>query len=333
MTSAPLLLAGPSSRPLEKEAYAEAARLLCRSVPHPPGEAGGCHDCRRVELGEHPDLQVAAPESDRHVHVPKYEGQSGGGKETTIPTALVRAIVAEAARRPYEGSCRVILLLDVDRTEGAAFSALLKVLEEPPPAARFILTATRPRLLPETILSRVVLRTMREKTRAETVSLLRRGGLSAEEAAARAAFLPGDPDSAAALDLEAARQERDDLLEALSGLLLEGSPGWGVILASRLAGDDAAEAAGRLGLAARLLRDAAVAAFDPAGEGVVHRERFGDLERLGQRSRLDLLELAARALDLASSLPESRRNPKLAVEAFVYSLVPLEPVAAGGEGR
>ena len=330
MTSAPLLLAGPLSRPLEKEAYAEASRLLCRSAPHPPDQREGCHDCRRVADREHPDLQVAAPESSRHVHVPKYEGQSGG-KETTIPTALIRAIVAEVARRPYEGACRAILLLDVDRTEGAAFSALLKVLEEPPPAARFILTATRPRLLPETILSRVVVRTLREMSRPETVQALRRRGLSAEDAAARAAFVPGDPDSAAALDLEAARHERDALLEALSGLLIDGSAAWGVILASHIAGDDATEAASRLGLLARLLRDAAVATVDPAGEGVVHRERFDDLERLGHRSRLDLLELASRALDLASNLPESRRNPKLATEAFVYSLVaPERAMVTGG---
>ena len=263
MTSAPLLLAGPLSRPLEKEAYAEASRLLCRSAPHPHDQREGCHDCRRVADREHPDLA----ETGHQIH----------------------------------------------------------------PAGRFILTATRPRLLPETILSRVVVRTLREMSRPETVQALRRRGLSAEDAAARAAFVPGDPDSAAALDLEAARHERDALLEALSGLLIDGSAAWGVILASHIAGDDATEAASRLGLLARLLRDAAVATVDPAGEGVVHRERFDDLERLGHRSRLDLLELASRALDLASNLPESRRNPKLATEAFVYSLVaPERAMVTGG---
>ena len=67
-------------------------------------------------------------------------------------------LAADASRLPYEGARRVLVLLDVDRTEAAAFSALLKVLEEPPSRARFVLTATRPRLLPPTILSRVVLR-------------------------------------------------------------------------------------------------------------------------------------------------------------------------------
>lgn len=332
MTSAPLLLAGAVSRQLEREAYAEASRLLCRSAPHPPEDAGACHDCRRVGEKEHPDLLVAAPESHRHVHAPAFEGQSGG-KETTIPTALIRAVVAEAARRPYEGDCRAILLLDVDRTEGAAFSALLKVLEEPPPATRFILTATRPRLLPETILSRVVVRTLREMPRRETAEALERLGMSAEEATARAAFVPGDPETAAALDLDSARKERDELLEAVSGLLLDGSPAWGVILASRLPAEDAAATAARLGLLARLFRDAAVAAIDPAGETVVHRERFDDLERLGQKSRLDLLDLAGQALDLASILPESRRNPKLAAEAFALSLVAPATPAAAGESR
>ncbi|KAA0254926.1 MAG: hypothetical protein EDX89_07535 [Acidobacteria bacterium] len=330
-----LLLAGPGSRRLERAALAHAARLLCRKAglaghPGPEAEAA-CPDCRRTARREHPDLSIAAPESRRRSNVPAFE-ESSGSRETTIPTALVRAIAADAARLPYEGARRVVVLLDVDRTEAAAFSALLKTLEEPPERTRFVLTATRARRLPTTILSRVVLTTLAGTPRAETARLLASRGMPAEEADARTAFVPDDADEAAALDLAGARQERDGLLEALSGTLLTGSAGWAVTLAARLSGDDPAEAARRLGLLALLLRDAAAASVDPAGRHVVHRERYRDLARLGEAGGPALLDAARQALDLAGALSDSRRQPRLAAEAFALSLLPEAHVAARGSG-
>lgn len=319
-----LLLAGPGSRRLEQAALAHAARLLCRSkglAGHEgPDAETACPDCRRSARREHPNLSIAAPESRRRSNVPAFE-ESAGSRETTIPTALVRAIASDAARLPYEGTRRVVVLLDVDRTEAAAFSALLKTLEEPPERTRFVLTATRARRLPTTILSRVVLVPLTGTAREETARLLTARGIPAEEADARTAFVPDDADDAAGLDLAAARLERDGLLEALSGTLLSGSAGWAVTLASRLSGDDPPEAARRLGLLALLLRDAAAAAVDPAGRHVVHRERYRDLARLGEVDGETLLAAAGRALDLAGALADSRRQPRLAAEAFALGLL------------
>lgn len=320
-----LLLAGPGSLRLEKAALEHARHLLCRhggaEGHRSPEEESACSDCRRALRREHPDLVVAAPQARRRANVPAFE-EGAGSKETTIPTALVRALVADAARAPYEGDRRVVVLLDVDRTEPAAWSALLKVLEEPPPRARFVLTATRARRLPTTILSRVVVAQMKGTPREETARLLRSRGASEEEAAARAAFVPDDATEAAALDLAAARGARDGLLEAASGVLLAGSTGWAVTLGGRLAGEDAADTAANLSLLALLLRDAAAAAVDPAGRDVVHRERFGDLARLGTVEGELLLDAAQRALDLAAALADSRRQPRLASEAFALSLLP-----------
>ena len=319
MSWAPILLSGVASKALERQAIDEAARLLCRVPTHAAAERESCNDCRRVLERKHPDLLIVAPEADRRSNVPQFAG--GGSKETTIPAALLRAMVAEAALRPYEGARRVLILLDADRTETAAFSALLKVLEEPPTASCFILTAVRPRLLPETILSRVVHRKVRGTSRRETARILETSGVPREEAQARAAFAPDDVATASRLDLAAERQVRDDLLEAVTGLLLTRSAGWGIALASRLPGEDAVETVSRLGLLAVLLRDAAVAAIDPAGEAVVHRERFRDLARLGSGAGQDLLEVAGRALELAATLSDSRRNARLSAEGFALALV------------
>ncbi|HKC25778.1 MAG TPA: hypothetical protein VKF32_13610 [Thermoanaerobaculia bacterium] len=316
MNDAPVvLLLGASPRRLERVALERAARLLCRHGC-PPGEAL-CNDCRRVGRREHPDLLVAAPEARRRVNVPRFE-DGGGSKETTIPTALVRAVAAEASRRPYEGDVRAILLLDADRSDAAAQSALLKVLEEPPPAARFVLTAARARRLPATILSRVAVEKVPSETREETAAALRARGLGAEEADARAAFAPEDADEAAELDLSEARATRDALLAAASGLLLSGATGWALVLAEALTAESGASAAERLTLLARLLRDAVAAA---SAAPVVHEERKRDLARLGTAGTARLMDAAWCALELASSLSESTRNVRLACEAYALSLL------------
>jgi hypothetical protein len=273
---------------------------------------------RRAFRREHPDLMVAAPERRRRVNAPAFE--EGETKETTIPTALVRAVAADATRLPYEAPLRAVVFLDVDRTEAAAFSALLKVLEEPPTKTRFLLTATRPRLLPPTILSRVALQHLPGTSREETTLALVARGMAREDAEARAAFVPHDADEAAALDLAAARATRDALLEAASGLFLSRSRSWALALAARLAGEDAAEAAERLQLLGQLLRDASAASVDPAGKHVVFRERFQDLSRLGAAPGARLLDAAEDALKLAGSLTDSRRNVRLAAEAYALGL-------------
>jgi DNA polymerase-3 subunit delta' len=316
-----VLLAGPGSRRLEGLALAYAAHVVCRAG-HPAGEAGDdCPDCRRARSGGHPDILVAAPESARRVNPPPFE-ETAGSKETTLPTALVRAVAADATRHPYEARRRAIVLLDVDRTEAAAYSALLKILEEPPSKARFFLTATRPRVLPQTILSRVALRVLPALSRGATAAALRARGLPESEADARAAFFSADAEDAAALDLDAARALRDRLLEAASGLFLTGSVSWALTLAAVLAEDDAEEAAERLGLLATLLRDASAAALDPAGHGVIHRERFADLARLGEADPRRLLDAAEGALTLAADFEGPRLNVRLACEAWALGLLP-----------
>jgi hypothetical protein len=313
-----LLLTGRSSRRLEAEALDVAAALLCRTSDR----TSTCADCRRVARREHPDLLVAAPERSRRANTPQFD-ESSESKETTIPTALVRALASDASRLPYEGARRVLVLLDVDRTEAAAFSALLKVLEEPPSRARFVLTAARPRLLPPTILSRLVLRRLPTPSRQELVSALVSRGLAPDEAAARAAFGPSGVEEALELDLAAERATRDSLLEAVSGLLLAGSGGWALVLAGRLAAEDASATAGRLGLLAEVLRDAVAAEADPAGRAVHHAERYRDLSLLAGAGSDVLLEAANRALREAADLPDSRRNPRLAAEAYALSLLSI----------
>jgi DNA polymerase III, delta subunit len=308
-----VLLAGPGGRRLEALALEAAADVICGPGFDPESSAA-----RRVFRREHPDLMIAAPERRRRVNPPPFEETDG--KEMTLPTALVRAVAADATRLPYEAPRRAVVFLDVDRTEPAAFSALLKILEEPPSKTRFLLTATRPRLLPPTILSRVALRPVPGSTREETAAFLRSRGMGEEEAEARAAFSPHDADEAAELDVAEARATRDALLEAASGVFLSGALSWSLALGTLLGAGDGPEAVRRLQILAQLLRDAAAAPVDPAGRYVLFRERFADLARLGAAPAARLLDAASGSLALAASLTDSRRNVKLATEAFALGL-------------
>ena len=56
--------------------------------------------------------------------------------------------------RPPRGSYKVYIIDEVHMLSTAAFNALLKTLEEPPPHAIFILATTEVHKIPATVLSR-----------------------------------------------------------------------------------------------------------------------------------------------------------------------------------
>ena len=113
-----------------------AAAMLCTG----PGEkpCGKCGPCLKVLKGVHPDVStVTGPEE---------------GKPITVDQ--VRALRADAYIRPNEGRRKVYIIDPADAMNPAAQNALLKVLEEGPSYAAFLLLAERPGLLLDTVRSR-----------------------------------------------------------------------------------------------------------------------------------------------------------------------------------
>jgi DNA polymerase-3 subunit gamma/tau len=66
----------------------------------------------------------------------------------------VRELRDKVSFRPSEGRYKVYIVDEVHMLSPAAFNALLKTLEEPPPHVRFILATTEPHKIPATVLSR-----------------------------------------------------------------------------------------------------------------------------------------------------------------------------------
>jgi DNA polymerase-3 subunit delta' len=109
------LFLGANGSGVRPAANAFAAALLC-----PSGGCGKCDTCRRALAGTHPDLVVV----------------ERTGAALGIDDA--RRLAQLAQRRPFEARRQVLVAADVHLAIRSA-PALLKTVEEPPPATVFVL--------------------------------------------------------------------------------------------------------------------------------------------------------------------------------------------------
>ncbi len=136
------------------------------------------HDARTrtlVAQRKHADLFVIAPE----------------GEHETISIERVRELQRALLLTPLESQHRVAILTDAQALSLGAMNALLKTLEEPPPAAVIMLTATAADALLPTILSRCQVLQLRPVPRAPLEAGLRARGASPAQAAALATLAQG----------------------------------------------------------------------------------------------------------------------------------------------
>lgn len=132
-----ILIEGAQPQQVDDAIGQIAAALLCRAQDDSP--CGQCLGCKKAAAGIHPDLL-------------SYTGE---GKSRAISVEKVREIRAQAHVAPIEGERKILLLRDAHTMLLPAQNALLKILEEPPPSAFFILSAENRFRLLETVRSRV----------------------------------------------------------------------------------------------------------------------------------------------------------------------------------
>lgn len=89
------------------------------------------------------------------------EINNGKGKPIEIDAASnngvddVRQIIEDSKRKPLDSEYKVFIIDEVHMLSTGAWNAMLKLLEEPPKTAIFIMCTTDPQKIPATILSRV----------------------------------------------------------------------------------------------------------------------------------------------------------------------------------
>ena len=113
-----------------------AQALLCGGGEERP--CGRCVACRKFEKGAHPDYTVLRKPADK----------------AFLVVDQIRALREEIYIRPNEADRRVVLIENCETMNAPAANALLKVLEEPPSYAVFLLSAKNERMVPETNPSR-----------------------------------------------------------------------------------------------------------------------------------------------------------------------------------
>jgi DNA polymerase-3 subunit gamma/tau len=121
------------------------ARILARALNYelPDGSVTG-PSIRMPQLGIH----CQAIMESRHVDVLEMDAASHNGVDD------IRQINDAVRYAPVSVRYKVYILDEVHMLSTAAFNALLKTLEEPPPHAKFIFATTEIRKVPVTVLSR-----------------------------------------------------------------------------------------------------------------------------------------------------------------------------------
>lgn len=129
-----LLFAGPVGSGKTRLAIEFFKSLNCLESPGSP--CGACAVCFKLRHGVHPDLVVFEPPA--------------GGKQIEA----LREVLDGIRLKPFEARQRFVMIEPAEALNKASANALLKALEEPPPATVFVLISHNPALLLPTIVSR-----------------------------------------------------------------------------------------------------------------------------------------------------------------------------------
>ena len=130
------LFVGPTGVGKEMVARYFAQLIFCQQDAQPPTVCGTCLACRKVDSGNHPDLQFIRPEG------------------SLLKIGQIRELQKRIIYEPLEASRKVYILTDVDRMNAEAENCLLKTLEEPPASSVLILLTSNIRALLPTTRSR-----------------------------------------------------------------------------------------------------------------------------------------------------------------------------------
>ena len=131
------ILSGPVGSGRHTLARLLAAAMVCTAAPEKK-PCGQCGPCRKVRDNIHPDVKLI----------------SGPGDGKPISVDQVRALRTDAYIRPNEGERKVYLLERAEQMNPSAQNAMLKLLEEGPSYAAFLLLAENSAALLQTVRSR-----------------------------------------------------------------------------------------------------------------------------------------------------------------------------------
>lgn len=136
------LIASDSAEERDQMALSLAQKMLCEGETRP---CGHCRHCRKVLAGIHPDV----------IFVERgYNDKGELRREFAVDT--MRDMIADAWIRPNEADRKVYIVRDAQTLSIGSQNAILKLLEEPPGSACFLLCTSNASVLLDTVRSRCV---------------------------------------------------------------------------------------------------------------------------------------------------------------------------------
>lgn len=129
------IFAGEAGIGKRRAARLFSAALVCENKNLAP--CGSCHACIGAKAGTNPDIKYITP-----------------GDKKSIGTDIMRELSADAYVRPFESGQKIYIIEDGDIITEQAQNAFLKILEEPPEYAVFIILVSNLSMLLQTIISR-----------------------------------------------------------------------------------------------------------------------------------------------------------------------------------
>jgi len=298
-----MLFAGPEGVGKHTVALSLAQAINCPKSAE--GIAcGKCSACTRIAKGQFSDVV-----------------EVDNGDIASISIKSIRERVLDlVGYRPFEGQRRVFIIDPADALSVQAQDALLKTLEEPPPATVLILISAYPDSLRPTVLSRCRRVRFGVLTEAEVAQVLTsRHGMDAALARARAGLSGGSVAQALALDggvLEDDREAAWDMLRTAAA-----AP-----ISARLRVAEAVTKHGtkrrerealsiRLSHVSALLRDLSALLTNPQGGAAVsNADREADLRSLVRSFPIDRLVDAFGIVAKAQAALDRNASPKIVAD-------------------
>ncbi len=133
-----LLLAGPRAAGADHFAAGLAAWLLCEAAEAARKPCSECRSCVQLAAGAHPNLMRLQPAEDKR----------------DIAIDDVRDLIDRLHLSSHYGQAKIAIVSPADALNANSANALLKIVEEPPPATHILFVAERWRALPATLRSR-----------------------------------------------------------------------------------------------------------------------------------------------------------------------------------
>ncbi len=212
----------------------------------------------------------------------------------------------------------MVIVDEADRLTDDAENALLKSLEEPPPASVFILVTSRPEMLLATIRSRCSQLRFGRLAAADVARVLvERHGVADDEAHAIATVADGSPGRALAAGSKEYRAARAAALAALQTAARATSPkarlaaAAGLMAARSSSAGEREELATRITMMASLLRDLALVSQGGAPGELANGDLAGELGQLGDAFGSARALQAFAAADRAVAALRRNASPKI----------------------